>query len=55
MGLQCVSRWATIPHDVALVPPRPSLTVHTGLAVPDPQRRELVDDLLTAARAAAAR
>jgi DNA-binding transcriptional LysR family regulator len=45
---------AAIPPDVALLPTRPALRVATGLAVPDPVRRSLTSDLLTAARAIAA-
>lgn len=39
----------TVPRAVALVPCRPALAVRTGLALPDPRRRDLVDDLLAAA------
>ncbi|PZS31204.1 MAG: LysR family transcriptional regulator [Pseudonocardiales bacterium] len=41
---------AMAPHDVTLRPAQPALRVPTGLAVPDPPRRALVDELLVAAR-----
>lgn len=41
---------AVIPPGVALLPVRPAVDVPTGLAVPDPARRPLTAELLTAAR-----
>jgi DNA-binding transcriptional LysR family regulator len=41
---------AAIPSGVALVPTRPAVTVPTGLAVPDPPRRPLAAEFLSAAR-----
>jgi len=43
---------AAIPSDVALLPTDPGLHIPTGLAVPQPARRPLTGELLTAAHAA---
>lgn len=41
---------AAVPRGVALLPAQPALTIPTGLAVPHPPRRILLDELLTAAK-----
>jgi hypothetical protein len=43
---------AALPAGVALLPTRPALLIPTGLAVPDPARRPLTGEFLTAAHTA---